>query len=300
MTANRGPGVEGTIEGFSPTSVSAAAAAFARDAVASARPADTVRAKALLFAAAKLADFAHSTGLELRAEVLLRDVVIERFILSGATTLRPATRRTLRSNLRALSRGVVPHEWEPAALSRERAKAPYTRSEIAAYLALAAAQPTRSRRLRANGLIALGAGAGLMGADLRAVRGGDVVARSGGLVVVVAGIRPRVVPVLRRYHELLIESAALAAQRYVVGGTNPQRHNVTTPLISSLAGGVDLGRLDTGRLRSTWLAECAEGIGLSSFMAAAGITCSQRLGDIVACLPAASETEMVVRLGATG
>ena len=132
------------------------------------------------------------------------------------------------------------------------------------------------------------------------MRGGDVVARSGGLVVVVAGIRPRVVPVLRRYHELLIESAAFAAQRYVVGGTNPQRHNVTTPLISSLAGGVDLGRLDTGRLRSTWLAECAEGIGLSSFMAAAGITCSQRLGDIVAGLPAASEAETVARLGATG
>jgi hypothetical protein len=38
-------------------------------------------------------------------------------------------------------------------------------------------------------------------------------------------------------------------------------------------------------------------IGLGAFMAAAGVTCSQRLGDIAAALPRASETEMVALLG---
>ena len=42
-----------------------------------------------------------------------------------------------------------------------------------------------------------------------------------------------------------------------------------------------LERLDTSRLRATWVKECAERIGLKGFMAAAGITCSQRLGDVV-------------------
>ena len=88
------------------------------------------------------------------------------------------------------------------------------------------------------GLIALGAGAGLVGTDLRCVRGVDVVARSGGLVVIVGGKKARVVPVLARYHDLLCESAAFAGAHYVVGGHDPRRHNVTTPLISSLAGGV--------------------------------------------------------------
>jgi integrase len=87
-------------------------------------------------------------------------------------------------------------------LPRERAKVPYTQGEIDAYLALAAAQPTASRRMRASGLLALGAGAGLVGADLRAVRGTDVTARSGRLVVVVGGKKPRVVPVVARYHDL--------------------------------------------------------------------------------------------------
>ena len=43
--------------------------------------------------------------------------------------------------------------------------------------------------------------------------------------------------------------------------------------------------------------QCAGNIGLGAFMAAAGISCSQRLGDIVAGLPPVSEPEMVALLG---
>ena len=70
----------------------------------------------------------------------------------------------------------------------------------------------------------------------------------------------------------------------MIGGTSPTRRNVTTPLTSSLAGGPDLPRVDIARLRATWLCEVAERIGLRAFMDAAGITCSQRLGDLVAAL----------------
>lgn len=298
MPVHRPRSVEGTIEGFSPTSVGGAAGAFARSVVAQAGPDSAARAKALLFAAAKLADFAVSVGVVATAEMLTNDALIERFILCGTQGVSLGTRRTLRTNLRSLARAVAPPLGPDAtSLPRERAKPPYARGEIDAYLALAAAQPTRSRRMRAGGLIALGAGAGLIGADLRSVRGIDVIARSGGLVVVVGGKKPRVVPVLARYHDLLGESAAFAAEGYVVGANNPRRHNVTTPLISSLAGGVDLARLDAGRLRASWLWVCAEAIGLSSFMAAAGITCSQRLGDIAAGVPKRSEAQTVALLG---
>jgi hypothetical protein len=47
-------------------------------------------------------------------------------------------------------------------LPRERAKASHTAAEIAGYLALANAQPTAERRMRAAGPVCLGAGAGLI------------------------------------------------------------------------------------------------------------------------------------------
>jgi integrase len=197
-----------------------------------------------------------------------------------------------------LARRVVP-ALAPvdAPLPRERAKAPYSPGEINGYLALAGAQPAATRRMRAAGLICLGAGAGLAGADLRAVRGSDIACRSGGVLVQARGRRPRVVPVLARYHQPLLASAKFAGTGLVTGGTDPARKNITTPLIRSLSGGTGLPRLETGRLRSTWLADCAELLGLATFMHAAGITCSQRLGDIIAALEPGDEAEAVALLG---
>jgi hypothetical protein len=71
---------------------------------------------------------------------------------------------------------------------RTLSKAPYSPAQIG-YLACADAQPTMERRMRAAGLICLGAGAGLTRGDLRDVRGTDVACRSGGVVVQVrAGV----------------------------------------------------------------------------------------------------------------
>ena len=61
--------------------------------------------------------------------------------------------------------------------------------------------------------------------------------------------------------------------------------------------GTDLARLEQARLRSTWLAELAQALGLGAFMAAAGVDCSQRLGDIVAALAPLGEAETVRLLG---
>lgn len=203
----------------------------------------------------------------------------------------------MRTSLRAIARA---HACAPppVLLSRERAKPPYSAAEICGYLALADAQPTDARRHRCGALVCLGAGAGLVGADLKAVRGQDVVARSGGVVVSVrTGRRPRAVPVLRRYHDRLVSAAQVAGDRLVIGGTSPSRRNVTTPLTASLAGGGDLPRLEIARLRATWLCEAAGAIGLRAFMDAAGITCSQRLGDLLATLSSPDEHDAVALLG---
>jgi hypothetical protein len=105
------------------------------------------------------------------------------------------------------------------------------------------------------------------------------------------------VPVLERYHERLLEAAAFAGDRYVIGGRNPDRRNVTDTLSAALSTDVSLPRLQAGRLRSTWLVECAQAIGLGVLMQAAGVSCSQRLGDLAAQLPAATEDELIALLG---
>jgi len=290
--------VVASITAYRPTSVGEEAAGFARHLVASVGPPSRARARALLWACAKLAAFGQSVGLEVSPEVLLHPSVIERLIVVGCADFSVAGRRTLRTNLRymaaRLERGRAPC---PTSLPRDHARAPYSDAELASYLALASAQATPVRRHRATGLICLGAGAGLIGADLRSVRGTDVALRSGGVVVAVAGPRPRVVPVRARYQGLLVQSATFAGSASLIGGKDPNRKNVTTPIISSLSGGNDLPRLSTARLRSTWLASCAHTLGLKAFMEAAGITCSQRLGDLVAQLPDVSEEAAVTLLG---
>jgi hypothetical protein len=290
-------GADGYIERWRPVLASAEAASFARAVVQACGPHRRERAKNLLWAAGRLADWAIPLGLEPAPEVLLHPSVIERFA-AHAPGLTGVTRRTLRTNLRFVARAVVPAlQPADAPLPRERARAPYSPAEIDGYLALADAQPTAARRMRAAGLVCLGAGAGLIRADLRAVRGTDICCRSGGVIVGVRGGRPRVVPVLARYHDVLLESAQFAGDQLITGGTDPQRHNITTPLVAALAGGTGLPRLDTSRLRATWLADCAQILGLATFLHAAGITCSQRLGDITAALDPGGETEAVALLG---
>jgi integrase len=284
---------------WEPSSVSPQAAMFAREVVAKARPQRRERAKNLLWAAGKLADYAIGLGVEPVPEVVLHPSVAERFTRC-APGLSGAARRTLRTNLRFIGRKAVPHLY-PAdlPLPRERAKAPYTAAEIGGFLALADAQPTIGRRMRAAGLVCLGAGAGLIRGDLRNVRGTDVACRSGGVLVGVrGGGRPRAVPVLTRYHAPLLAAARFAGTGLICGGADPGRRNITNPLITALDGGGGLPRLDTSRLRATWLAGVAELLGLATFMAAAGISCSQRLGDLVAGLEPAGEAEAVRLLGA--
>jgi len=274
------------------------AARFARAVVTAAAPDGRERARNLLWAAGRLADWAIGLGLEPVPQVLLHPSVIERFAAHAPGLSGPA-RRTLRTSLRFLARAVVPALCPAdAPLPRERSRAPCSPAEIAGFLALAGAQPTLARQMRAAGLVCLGAGAGLIRADLRAVRGTDIACRSGGVVVDVRGPRPRVVPVLARYHAALLQSAQFAGDQMVTGGHAPSRNNITNPLTRSLAGGTGLPRLDTSRLRATWLADCAALLGLATFMHAAGISCSQRLGDIIAALAPADEATAVALPGA--
>jgi hypothetical protein len=103
-----------------PSSVSPQAAAFAQDVIAAVAPGGQERAKTLLWAAGRLADYAVSLGLALEPGVVFHRSVIERFA-RAAPGLSPVARRTLRTNQRFIARRVVP-QLHPAdvPLPRER------------------------------------------------------------------------------------------------------------------------------------------------------------------------------------
>ncbi|HEY2270140.1 MAG TPA: hypothetical protein VGI96_46500 [Streptosporangiaceae bacterium] len=105
-------------------------------------------------------------------------------------------------------------------------------------------------------------------------------------------------PALARCHVPLLAAARAAGTALICGGADPGRRNLTNPLVKALDGGSGLPRLDTSRLRATWLAGCAELPGLATFMHAAGISCSQRPGDLVAGLQPAGEADAVRLPGA--
>jgi hypothetical protein len=89
-------GIAAYIQRWQPSSVSGPAACFARAVVADARPAGRERAKNLLWAAGRLADWGTGLGLEPVPEVLLHPSVIERFAAhapppwSATKTARPS------------------------------------------------------------------------------------------------------------------------------------------------------------------------------------------------------------------
>ena len=144
------------IAAYRPRLVGTEAAGFARSVVAEAAPASVGRAKALLFACSRVAAFAASVGLDLRPEVVLAPSTVERFI-AAAKAMSPPTRRTVRTNVRHVAARVGPTRPPPlASLPRERAKAPYTPAEVAAFLALADSQGPPRRKMAALGLICLG------------------------------------------------------------------------------------------------------------------------------------------------
>jgi len=162
------------IAAWRPRAFAPVCAELARTVVGDCAPTSLARARTLLWSVAALARFADSVAMELRPELVLHPATIERFIVVGcAQAPRGGGARYAPTCVSSPGGSCELCAPAPAALARSRAKAPYAPEEIAAFFALADAQPSLARRMRLTALVCLGAGAGLTGADLRHVRGLD-------------------------------------------------------------------------------------------------------------------------------
>ena len=235
-----------------------------------------------------LSDFAawaHEQGVPLALEALLDPDVIERYIAVGMPGARDSTRATRRSILRRIARRCAsPQQEPPLPIAYRRVRPPYSCEEVQGLLALASAQPTPTRRRTLRALLHLGLGCGIASRDLAWVRGQDIEQLQDGSVSVTVsgGTRPRTVITLEAHEATLLEIARFARAGLLIGGTARGRRNVTRGPLDRVVGGEDLPRLETARLRSTWLlTHLRARTPLPTLMTAAGLTTVRPLEDLL-------------------
>lgn len=221
-------------------------------------------------------------GIPLDAERVLDPDTVERFYSEGLKGF--PSRGTYRTVLRHLGRSLTKQApWlpPPEPMRRRTVAPPYTWSELLTLEEDADRQSTEKRRRAARALIALGAGAGLDGRWVTKVRGVDVQAHRPAVLVRVGEPRPRLVPVLCRFEERVLELSAEAGEGLLIGGTSTHR-NRTSRLVRTLEVGHGHPILSVPRLRSTWIVEhLRRGTRLPELLAAAGTSQIERFDELL-------------------
>lgn len=195
---------------------------------------------------------------------------------------------TCRARLRSLARDSNPAGVPAAPISypHTAVKAPYTAAEMAAIERVALTQPTPTQRRGMCALVGLARGAGLDSLDFRHLacphisdRGGD------GIWVDVPGPRPRLVPVRRRWEDMVRIGLEGRTRKQLVIGTSTTRRNIAAKVVEKATILGACPKIEAGRLRTTWLADLlSSDVPLAVVMAVSGLTSARTLTEILAHL----------------
>jgi integrase len=202
--------------------------------------------------------FGAASGLPSSAACLLDYDVIEAFCVTGLRDRAASTRGTYRSVLYALAGEINgPPSCRATPFAGAKAPLPYSRDERAGLISAARAQRTPAKRSSALAMVWSGIGAGLRPGELAAVRGTDVAAAGGTVVVHVTGPMPRMVPVAGRYGPLLAELARGAGDGFVFrpGPAARGYKNFVTGFAGRLAADPAAPRLSMGRCRASFICD---------------------------------------------
>jgi integrase len=230
---------------------------FALDAVADSADSTPYTAADLVAAASRLAAWTWQTaGLPLERSVVFRRDVVARFIAVGCLTLKPASRGNLRSQLLRMSEILLDPREVPrrlAALEPSEPAAPYSSAELISLRSWASTQSTPARRANAWVLLATGAGAGLAASEIGQLRVRDIAVDEGGVLLQIKGERPRFVPVLREWEQVLVDrTRTLEPERFAF------RENHGNYYPNLIANFIDRSQVvgvkpQSQRLRATWI-----------------------------------------------
>jgi hypothetical protein len=230
-------------------------------------------------------------------EVVLDPDTVERFISVGIKGDR--CRGTYRSMLRRLGPLLTAKApWEPRAeaVNRRRVASPYSDEELEILWRDAQHQATPARHRAGVALIALGAGAGLDGRWSTRVATEDVIRRDGVVFVRVGDPSARLVPVLARWEQVVLELAESAGDEFVVGGRS-LAINRAGDLTRKFVVGHGHPKLSAPRLRSTWLVHhLTIGTRLPELARAAGMVGVTVLSDLLSDMAPLSDERAAVML----
>ncbi len=236
-------------------------------------------------------------GMALEWESILDPDTVERFVSIGIPHDR--CRGTYRATLRRLGPLLTTKApWEPRAeaVNRRRVALPYSPDELDLLWRDAQHQATPARLRAGSALIALGAGAGLDGRWSTRVAAEDVVRRDGVIFVRVGEPAARLVPLLARWEDVVLDLASSARDEFLVGGRS-LACNRAGDLARKFKVGHGHPALSAPRLRSTWLVHhLTVGTRLPELMPAAGLEGITVLSDLlpnVACLDESEAARML-------
>ncbi len=285
--------IEAAIEGFRPGDASrwSEVEAFVKETVAEAGPGSVGAARMWLWAASKLTSHAVLVGRPLDAGLFDRWEV-ERFVATQCDGLALSTRNTMRSALFRIGEAVLDDARTPKAarIGQSQPVAPYSRGEQAALRGMCRWQTTDTKKRSLAVLVAAGCGAGFGAEDTQRMKGRHVAQDADGVVwvSVEGGRRPRVVPVLERWAQILVDAAAECGEdEWLIC---PGRTGVTAQVDTFTARAEGEVHVDSRRLRNTWIVEhLTVGTPMVVLQAAAGVGSLEPFSRLMRFVPEPDE-----------
>jgi hypothetical protein len=241
----------------------------------------------------------------LTVDDLLAPDVLERFYADrvdprAVRTGKQAVANTRHWALDTLSDRVVPELQEDGRPSssghHQRIMQPIDDATFERWIDIAAHQ--RSQRLRDEfcSYLILGRGGGAQSADLRFLTGDDILRTLDGAVAAdVKGAHPRLMVILHRFEDQLLQIAERASDNLLLGRW-PLRKNPVGDMLDSVAGGTGLIRPVCGRLRAAYLAEMmGVQVSMKALFTQTGLRTARSMEDLLPAVPPYTELTAVDR-----
>lgn len=289
-----------TIESYTPDLPEAhwaEIATFVRESVNACEQKTPYTARELLVASARHVHWCWQTaGLPLDRDVVFRREVIAEYVAHGCQQMSPASAGNRRSQLLRMSELLLGPQHRTsrlASLPPPDPTSPYTASEVIALRSWADGQKTTYRRVNCHVLLALGMGAGLSASEVTAVQAQHVHADEDGVLIEVTGARPRVVPVLAEWEQVLVQVAS-SAMRPDLFLFRPTREKTHRNLIGNFVDKTSPGRVraNAQRMRSTWIVtHLSAGTPVTALVEAAGVDSLEALTRFLRFVPHMDATE---------
>ena len=232
-----------------------------------------------LTATTRLAVHALRNGWGLTPEIVLSPQIIEHFV----ATL-PSSQATCRAMLRRLAVAHGLPTGDGAAYPRRDVSAPYEPEEVEALWRFASVLSDRRRRVSLQGLLLLGAGAGVARGDLRGVTASSLHQHGRRLHVKVPS-DGRCVPLAAGWTSRARQVAADRPSGQLIGALSGR--NLTDRHVGWVGDRAGVPRLAPDRLRSRWVVDrIAEGVPLTDLVAWSGVRSAAALDPYLRHVPA--------------